>query len=180
MLQIRRLSGKPDFLERGRRKSLLLLGIVLTSLAAKRDNSAGGSEPPDTSPVIASIRSKELKILVVDDNPKFSKALRRVLETKYAARVEEADSGEAGVEQVRGGKAYDLIMIDLLMPGKDGLQVYKELVGMAGADCRFALMSAWPDHGMWEEAKKLDVALLEKPILPERLMELLNNCGGSR
>ena len=180
MLQIRRLSGKSDFLARGRRKSLLLLGIVLISLTSKKSGSAAGSQPTDASPDIKSIKSRGLKILLVDDNTKFSKALSMVLKTKYAAHVEARGSGEAGIEAVRGGKIYDLIMIDLLMPlGKDGLQTYRELAGMVGTGCRFALMSARPDSKEWDEASRLGVPMLEKPILPGRLIALLNDCGGS-
>ena len=59
------------------------------------------------------------KILVVDDETNIRKLI-----AKYASfegyQVEEASNGEAAVGLCRSG-AFDLIVMDIMMPGMDGL-----------------------------------------------------------
>ncbi len=64
------------------------------------------------------------KILLVDDDPVFVKATKKVLESKY--RVVTALDGDTGMEKARQEKP-DLILLDIIMPTKDGFQVCKQL-----------------------------------------------------
>jgi len=64
------------------------------------------------------------KILIVDDEPEFSK--RRFDAAGYTAFT--AANGIDGIETARRVKP-DLILLDLVMPGKDGLAVLRELKG---------------------------------------------------
>jgi DNA-binding NtrC family response regulator len=58
-------------------------------------------------------------ILVVDDEPNARYAERRALESKY--RVLEADSA-AAAREVLGRERPALVLLDLVMPGEDGLE----------------------------------------------------------
>ena len=65
------------------------------------------------------------KILIVDDQEANAKLLKSILEREgYAIRV--ARDGQEGVESVRE-ELPDLILLDILMPRKDGFQVCAEL-----------------------------------------------------
>lgn len=67
------------------------------------------------------------RILIVDDEP----PIRRFLKTALAAqgyRVEEAGDGEAALEFLRRN-VVDLVILDLGLPGMDGLEVVKRLRG---------------------------------------------------
>ena len=64
------------------------------------------------------------KILLVDDDPDFVEATKTVLESKYKVVV--AYNGEEGLKKVVAEKP-DLIILDVIMPGKDGFAVCKEL-----------------------------------------------------
>lgn len=66
------------------------------------------------------------RILVVDDEPSMRKYLRILLETENY-RVETADSGEKAIEYFHRGADADLVLLDMMMPGIDGLQTIKEL-----------------------------------------------------
>ena len=61
-----------------------------------------------------------MKILVVDDEKVLVKGIKFNLESE-GYQVETAYDGEAAVELARGG-AFDLIILDLMMPRIDGLQ----------------------------------------------------------
>jgi two-component system KDP operon response regulator KdpE len=66
-----------------------------------------------------------LRILIVDDEP----PIRRFLRTALAAqdyRVEEAEDGEAALEFL-ARNPVDLIVLDLGLPGMDGLDVVRRL-----------------------------------------------------
>jgi DNA-binding response OmpR family regulator len=67
---------------------------------------------------------KEIKILLVDDDPDFVEATKAVLESKYQVVI--AYDGDEGLKKVVEEKP-DLIILDVVMPGKDGFTVCKEL-----------------------------------------------------
>jgi len=69
--------------------------------------------------------SEKQKVLVVDDDPDFVNATRAFLE-KEGYHVEVAYDGVEGLEKV---KAFmpDCIVLDVMMPEKDGYAVCKEL-----------------------------------------------------
>lgn len=63
-------------------------------------------------------------ILIVDDEPAARYGLRRALESRY--RVAEAESAEAARAAIPTEKP-DLILLDVVMPGQDGLSFLKSL-----------------------------------------------------
>jgi DNA-binding NtrC family response regulator len=63
-------------------------------------------------------------ILIVDDEPAARYGMRRVLESSYEI-VEAASAGAARDATVR--KNFDLILLDLIMPGEDGLAFLRSL-----------------------------------------------------
>jgi two-component system KDP operon response regulator KdpE len=72
-----------------------------------------------------------LRILIVDDEP----PIRRFLRTALAAqgyRVEEAGDGEAALDFLKRN-SVDLIILDLGLPGIDGLELVRRLRGEGNA-----------------------------------------------
>jgi heavy metal response regulator len=66
-----------------------------------------------------------MRILVVEDEKKVSSFIKRGLEEeKY--EVDTAGDGEEGMKMALG-KPYDLIVLDWMLPKKDGLTMVKEL-----------------------------------------------------
>ena len=64
-------------------------------------------------------------LLVVDDDPRITSMLRRALSAEgYAVRT--ANDGGEGLTRVRE-REPDLVVLDLLMPGVDGLEVCRRL-----------------------------------------------------
>ena len=66
-----------------------------------------------------------MKILVVDDEKLLVKGIKFNLENE-GYTVDAAYDGEEAVEMARSGE-YQLILLDLMMPQKDGLQVCQEI-----------------------------------------------------
>ena len=67
-----------------------------------------------------------MKILVVDDERAVRESLRRALELE-GYEVELAEDGEQALVQVSGQSAPDAVVLDVLMPGIDGLEVCRRL-----------------------------------------------------
>jgi DNA-binding response OmpR family regulator len=67
------------------------------------------------------------RILIIEDNPDLAFGLRRTLEFEgYEVTV--AEDGILGLEEIRGGDP-DLLLLDLMLPGKGGFQILRELRG---------------------------------------------------
>jgi two-component system response regulator ResD len=66
-----------------------------------------------------------INILVVDDEERIRRLLKMYLE-REGYRTEEAEDGVEALEKAME-KDYDLILLDVMMPGKDGIEVCKEL-----------------------------------------------------
>jgi two-component system, OmpR family, response regulator MprA len=73
-----------------------------------------------------------MKILVVDDERAVRESLRRALELE-GYQVELAEDGEQALERVAGITAPDAVILDVLMPGIDGLEVCRRLRAEANA-----------------------------------------------
>ena len=70
-----------------------------------------------------------MKILVVDDEKLLVKGIKFNLENEGYS-VDACYNGEDAVTMARGG-GYDLIILDLMMPGKDGQQAAQEIRGFS-------------------------------------------------
>ncbi|GAB2574295.1 response regulator transcription factor [Gracilibacillus alcaliphilus] len=69
--------------------------------------------------------NEQHKILVVDDEERIRRLLKMYLE-REGYTIEEAGDGEEGLKMALTGD-YEIILLDVMMPGRDGLEVCKEL-----------------------------------------------------
>jgi DNA-binding response OmpR family regulator len=68
-----------------------------------------------------------MRILVIDDEPKVARALRTGLE-RAGYQVAPAATGEEGFF-LATSQTFDLVLLDLMLPGRDGLQILETLRG---------------------------------------------------
>lgn len=68
---------------------------------------------------------KNIRILVVDDEERIRRLLKMYLE-REDYMIEEAEDGNEALEKALAND-YDVILLDLMMPGKDGIEVCREL-----------------------------------------------------
>ena len=66
------------------------------------------------------------KILLVDDEPGMLRYIKTLLEVDDY-KVETATTGEEALQRVEKGMEPDLVLLDVLMPGIDGLQTLEQL-----------------------------------------------------
>ena len=67
-----------------------------------------------------------MRILVIEDDPIVGQFVKRGLEEQQWTVDLESD-GEAGERAASQGNAYDIIILDMRLPGKDGLSVLRTL-----------------------------------------------------
>jgi DNA-binding NtrC family response regulator len=110
-------------------------------------------------------------LLVIDDEPTVLEAVKTIGERSGFDVVCCAD-GESGVEASRTGRP-DLVMVDLRMPGVDGLQVLRA-IHQADPRCQMVLMTGYASVETAVEAIKIGAMdYLSKPLDVGRVEELL-------
>lgn len=67
-----------------------------------------------------------MRILVIEDDPIVGQFVKRGLEEQHWTVDLEAD-GESGERAAGQGEAYDMVILDMRLPGKDGLSVLRTL-----------------------------------------------------
>jgi len=80
-----------------------------------------------------------MRILVVEDEKKVASFIRRGLEAEHYT-VDVAHDGEAGLARAID-QPYDLIILDIMLPGRDGFGVVREL-RRGGRDVPVLLLTA--------------------------------------
>lgn len=113
------------------------------------------------------------KILIVDDEKAIRRTLKEILEyEKYD--IEEAEDGEIGLEKIEKNN-YDVIILDIKMPKKDGIEVLTEMQ-QKGIDTPVIVLSG---HGNIETAveavKKGAFDYIPKPPDLNRLLITVRN-----
>ncbi|WP_082625330.1 response regulator [Cytobacillus dafuensis] len=69
---------------------------------------------------------KQLKVLICDDSALIRKKLKNILELCKCKEIEEAENGEEAVQKA-SSFLPDLIFMDIVMPGKDGIEALEEI-----------------------------------------------------
>ena len=110
-------------------------------------------------------------ILVIDDDKLMCLALARILASS-GYDVAQAYNGEEGLQKYRGGK-FDLVITDLIMPDKEGIQIIREL-RKEDSSIRIIAMSAGGRGGATDYLKWARLMgakqCLSKPIRREELL----------
>lgn len=113
------------------------------------------------------------KILVVDDELGVRNTLTSILEDEgYSA--DSVETGEACLESIKGTN-YQAILLDIWLPGMDGIETLKALKNM-GAESAIIMISG---HGTIETAVKAAKLgafdFIEKPLSLEKTILVLRN-----
>jgi len=170
----------------------LIKPVRAASLAARLtvedafEHSAAETEI-ETAEASAPAGNKGLSILVAEDN-EINALLARALLTRLGHRPTIAADGEAAVESWLAARAcgspYDLVLMDVQMPGTDGLEAARRIrVAEAQAGDKPTRMLALTANVQIEDREAALAAgldgLLVKPLDRERLREALEACSGA-
>jgi DNA-binding NtrC family response regulator len=111
-------------------------------------------------------------ILVIDDEPVVCNSLRRILD-RQGHHVDQALSPDEGLARLEANR-YDLVLLDLRMPGKSGLEVLSAIKG-CWPDTKVIIVTGYATIESAVEATRLGAAqYIAKPFTPEELMRATN------
>ncbi len=122
--------------------------------------------------------SNAANILLVDDEPGMLRYIRTLLEVDEY-KVETASSGEEAVERVHKGLQPDLVLLDVLMPGIDGLQTLEQLRQLQPS-VKVVMLSCVNDTRKVVQAMRLGAHdYLTKPFQKAELDVVIDQCLGA-
>jgi len=133
-----------------------------------------GAAAADSLPV-APIQDSDIegrRVLIVDDN-----ATKRRILVSLAARWKmhavEAENGPAALQLIRAGASFDVAILDMHMPGMDGVELAREMRVLLGASVPpLVLFSSLGDReGVYEPG--LFAARLTKPAKPLQIYDAI-------
>ncbi len=121
-----------------------------------------------------------LKVLLVDDHP-MNRELGAALLTIMGCDFDLAENGEEAVEAART-TPYDAILMDVHMPGMDGLAATRQIRSMEGPAAHTPIIAmtadVLPEQVARCRAAGMD-AHVSKPVRPDQLYQALADCIGA-
>ena len=122
--------------------------------------------------------AQKKRILVIDDEPSVRRVIQYCLEDLAGWTTEAVGSGQEGLT-LAITQPFDAIVLDLMMPGMDGLMFLKALRSHPDAPDLLVILLTAKSAVSLESLFDLDVAgIIEKPFdpiqLPIQIAQLLN------
>jgi len=122
--------------------------------------------------------SEAANILLVDDEPGMLRYIRTLLEVDEH-KVQTASTGEEAVEHIQKGLRPDLVLLDLIMPGIDGLQTLEQLRHLRPG-LKVVMLSCVNDTRKVVQAMRLGaIDYLTKPFQKAELDAVIGQCVGT-
>ena len=140
-------------------------------------------QPTSSLAIVPSAELTGRRVLIVDDNES-NRIILHHLVTGWGMVDDQAQDAASAVtlieQQATKGLSYDVAIVDMLMPGKDGLQLAKELkVHPVGSLVRLIILTSLIQRGHAELARQAGfLAYLTKPIRHDQLSNCLRTVLG--
>lgn len=112
-----------------------------------------------------------VRVLLIDDEVEFTEVLAERMKTR-GLDVDTASNGHEGIDKAKN-KYYDAVILDMAMPGMDGIETLKLLLE-ANPDSQVVLLTGRATVKKSVEALKLGaIEFLEKPANIKQLTEIV-------
>jgi len=119
------------------------------------------------------MKGKKARVLVVDDDGMIRALFRETLE-KEGHTVIGASTGAEGIKCVKESD-FDLVFLDLKMPGMDGVELFKQ-IKIAKPELPVTIVSGYPGSEMMERAiKHGPLGIMNKPFKIADIIMLVNS-----
>ena len=113
-----------------------------------------------------------LRVILVEDDDQLRRSLRRLLEKRGIAVVEEAVDGTEGLAAAQR-TSFDILLSDLRMPTMDGIELTRR-VRAIDPSATVVIFSAYADQSLQAEALQAGVAAwIAKGSPPSELVDKL-------
>ncbi|MCK4817668.1 response regulator, partial [bacterium] len=117
------------------------------------------------------MEKQKVCILVVDDDETILESCSRVLREE-GYEVETALSGQEALQKLKKNQ-YDLVLIDIRMPGMDGIETLEEMKKEV-PDITVVMFTEYPSIETARESMRLETFdYLPKPFTPEELLSVV-------
>ena len=125
---------------------------------------------------------RDMCALIVDDNPSTLMVIKRFMES-FGFRTELAETAEKAMELYHGagqGHPYDFLVLDIRLPGMDGIELAKKLKETTGEETPpIVMISALGNEFEIRRAKQIGVeSFLLKPIKQSLLFDTIMEIFG--
>lgn len=118
---------------------------------------------------------RPMRVLVADDEEPVRELVARVLARGGCDVVAVRDGAEAVEAESEGGEPFDVVILDMMMPRKTGVQAYREIARRNNAS-RFLFTSAYYESGVLNDVLREGRAnFLPKPFLPGCILDEVQN-----
>ncbi|MCK9914117.1 response regulator [Microbacteriaceae bacterium K1510] len=162
----------------------LVKPVRAASLAARLRPSDVFEDTAAPAERVAAPRGKGLSVLVAEDND-INALLARALLARLGHRPEVVENGAAAVDAWQraraAGRPYDLVLMDIQMPGMDGLEAARRIRAAEAGEAPPTRILALSANAQAEDRDAALAAgmqgLLTKPLDRERLQEALDATG---
>jgi len=121
-------------------------------------------------------RMEKPNILLVEDSDDYRKQISNFINKRYQVNLSEAKDGTLAIEEIKMNK-HDLVILDIKMPGQDGLEVLKEIKDVIALSS-VIILSGWSDKQVMLKAFNLGIfAYISKsePDIYELLQEKIES-----
>jgi CheY-like chemotaxis protein/anti-sigma regulatory factor (Ser/Thr protein kinase) len=143
-------------------------GFTVTLTQATVGAAAGGG----SAAAKTDATTKSLRVLCAEDNP-YARVVLNTILTELGHRVDFAGTGEAAIAAVdRGG--YDLVLMDVTLPGTDGLAATRAIRALRGAAANVPIIGISGRSEARDEEAAIAAgmnAFLAKPVSPAALAQ---------
>ncbi len=125
-------------------------------------------------------KSSKIRVMLVDDHAMFREGLKQVLSTTSdLIVVEEASDSQEAIDKAQRGNP-DVVVLDIAMPGRDGIEVLKQLKQMKPA-LHFLILSMYPeDQYAFRSIKAGASGYLTKNKASRELIEAIRRIASGR
>ena len=148
----------------GQGSTFRLTALVAPAKAGAADEMRGAHARP----------ARSLSILCAEDNP-YGRVVMNTILTQLGHRVDFVTSGEAALNAAAGG-GYDAVLMDITLPGLDGLEATRRIRALPGAAGQVTVIGISGRDTSDDEGAALVAGMdyyFAKPVSPRRLAEAL-------
>ena len=118
------------------------------------------------------------RVLVVDDEVRLARSIQRLLEPDHEVNI--LHSASDALDELLGGRPYDLVLCDLHMPGVSGVELHRRLHAQRpdlAEAVIFVSGGAFTPEARAFVRQRPD-RVLHKPLRPAQLLALVQAAGG--